>query len=358
MSATENTAKRDDIMRKVTALLAKAESTTFDAERDALLAKADSLMAAYAIEQFELNMARPASERETPEVRVVEHPYIDNFDVRNQLHNLWYSLASHCGVLIGQYRYMGGNDTYKVVGYRSDIDWLNLLFMNIQLHFLSRMEPKPDSRLSDVENFCMLREAGLDYHRIFELMGWAWEGEETFNAKTGRMEVGHGSLKGESNSRLRKMRKAYHDMCKAEGRQPVKGLKAETYRASFIRGYVSRIDARLYEMKAARAEAAEGKGLVLASRDNDLKESFWNEFPDRRPHPSDCECDTCHYIKCRDKACTRPRCVEGRKPMKYRAPKKAKEDIAAYALGQRVANDADLTGRDGRVAGGTKEELA
>jgi hypothetical protein len=333
--------KRDNIMRKVQAMMAKAASTAFDAERDALLSKADEMMAVYAIEQFELDMARPANERERPEVRVFEFTMPPSYELRQSLYQLFWSLARHTGVMFGgSVQYIGdGQYGLKCVGYRSDLDWLQMLFINTQLHFLSRMEPKPDTELSDLENFIMLRESGMEYKRIFQLMGWPWLG------KDGQEVVGHGDLAGESNQKLRKMRKAYHDHCKALGREPVKGLKADTYRASFMDGYVERIQGRLREMKQARNDLAIGHEMVLANRDDDLKEAFWDAFPDLRPHPSECECDSCHFMKCQDETCTRPRCVEYRKRankvVRYREPK---EDAAARRLGREVANSADLSG--------------
>lgn len=369
--------KRENVMRKVQALLDKAASTTFDGERDSLLAKADELMAVYAIEQFELDMARPAKDRERPEVRVVETSTAGQYELRFKLNVLFRSLARHCGVMIGSSSYIGGSKTgWKVVGYRSDIDWMEMLYLNIQLHMLSRMEPKPDPAKSEAENFGLMREAGMDYKRIFDLMGWEWVtkvpghycSDDRTSHESGVCECacwgcererkdhnGHGDLTGSSAKKLRAVRKAYHDLCEAEGRKPVKGLKAETYRESFMEGYVDRIEGRLTEMRRARETATAGKGLVLATRDDDLREAFFVEFPDLRPHPKDCECDSCHFSKCNDESCTRPRCErywkDAKKPVKYRAPKDPKVDHDARSRGKAVADMADLSGGRGNVSG-------
>jgi hypothetical protein len=328
---------REDTLRKVQALLDKASSTTFDAERDALIAKADEMMSKYAIEQFELDMARPAHERERPELRNITVSEAKSYLVRQALSMMFRDLARHCSVMIGASAYVGTSErNYKCVGYRADLDYLQMLFLNVQLHLLSRMEPKPDPDLSDVENFANLREAGLDYDRILSLMGWR---------------------KGDGN--LKRVRTQYQQLAKSEGREPVRGAKGEAYRTSFLQGYIGRIRDRLWEMKAARETAAEGKGLVLASRDSDLRDRFYEEFPDLKPHPDNCECEDCHTMKCNDDKCTRPRCVELRKqrnkPVRYRAPREVKMDLHAHSLGRSAANTADLAGREGNISNDRKE---
>lgn len=330
-------ADRNDTLRKVQALLDKANSTNFDAERDTFLAKADALMAKYAIESFELDMAKPSHEREKPVVKDIIVSSAQDWQISFQLDSLFQSLAKHIGVMVGARKYGTGQDRiYVCVGYSSDLDYLQMLYVSIQMHLVGRMEPRKDSSLSDVENFTILREAGLSFDRIREVMGWV-----------------------NGDGQLGRAKKAYEKQCREQGRNHVKGAKGESYRLSFLTGYVRRIKVRLEEMHQARAEASDGKGLVLASRDGDIQEAFYDAFPDKRPHPDDCECETCHYMRCNDTDCTRPRCVEynkqRRKPVRYRAPKQVRLDAQAYDMGTSVANSADLSGSRGKVGGSNKE---
>lgn len=343
---TDTTTKRANVMRKVQGLLDKAASTTFDAERDSLIAKADALMGAWAIEEFELESSRPTRERTKPELRTV--PIVGTnvpYDVRVVLLRLFGSLASHVGVKVGSWGYHDPEDrsmyVAKCVGWPADLDYLHRLFVSLQLHLVSRIEPKPVAGDDDVTNFARLRDSGMDYKRIFQLMDWEW------TTKPGG--TGHGDLTGWSNTQLRKMRKAYTALCAEQGRKPVKGLKADTYRKSFIDGYVAGIESRLREMKVAREEATAGKGLVLANRLDLLVEFFYETFPNLRPHPETCECETCHFMKCYDDSCDRPRCVEWRKSnasASRRAPKirEEKVDHDAYSRGRETAATADLDG--------------
>lgn len=342
---------REDTMRKVQALLDKAQSTTFDAERDSLLAKADALMGKWAIEEFELSARGNKRGAIAPELRDVIVSNAASYEVRSRLSTMFHALTRHVGCKIGAQKSRVMDDgkyamVYSVAGWPADLDYLQMLFLNLQMHLLSKMEPKPDPSLSDAQNFAALREAGMDYHRIFKVMGWPWV--EKYPG------AGHGSLVGESATKLRTIRREYHKLCEREGRKPVKGLKAETYLKSFLDGYVNRINARLRDMAAAREEASSGKELVLADRLGELDEFFFGLFPDLRPHPKDCECETCHYMRCDDKECQRPRCVEWNKqsdkPVRYRKPREEKFDAHAASLGRDAANNADLS-TDNKVAG-------
>lgn len=329
---TEKSAtQRDGMMRKIQALLDKAAGTTFDAERDTFLKKADELMVKFAIEEAEL-AARESGKRvgaTVPEVRDFVVPRPNSWDMFNELAGMFQRLARHLGVkLAPNGQHVDGGYKYRVVGYPADLDYLAMLFLNLQLHFLSSMEPKRDDSLSDVENFAAMWEAGMNYERIWKAMDWP------------------------ESKRPKTVRAAYHRWCEESGREPIKGLKSETYMKSFLVGYSRRIDARLDEMKRAREEAAKGHELVLAGRSNDLDEFYWGLFPDTRPHPKDCECESCHFYRCNDEKCTRTRCKEYRKnrnkPVRYRSPKAMKVNAAAMQRGREVANDADLGG--GRVA--------
>ena len=67
------------ILTKVRALLAKAESTTFDAEAEALTAKAQELMTRYRVDRALLDRERPDATRAAPTGRriLIDNPYAD-----------------------------------------------------------------------------------------------------------------------------------------------------------------------------------------------------------------------------------------------------------------------------------------
>lgn len=379
---TKNETKREGVLRKVQALLDKATSTTFEPERDALLAKADEMMARFAIEEFELGKADPKASVKA-ELRTVDLPHPSDWSVSYSLERMFCDLCRHVGVMVGGSSMVRNDEDafvtrMKVVGYPSDLDYVTMMFLNLQLHFLGRMDPKADASKSDLDNFVALWESGNDYRAIWRKMEWPWrtvvrehycsehgsvekaECEcECFSCEGLRKHAGSGDLVAAERKRLHSLRKGYHEACKAEGRTPMKGLKGDVYRKSYIAGYVARIGTRLQEMRAARDEASKGHEVVIVSMRDDLREAFFDFFPDRRPHPAECECESCHFAKCNDETCTRTRCVEYRKnlnkPVRARSFKEPVVDARAYGFGSSVANGADLGGSG--VGGGSKGEL-
>ncbi len=109
---------------KVRALLAKAESTEFEAESDAFTAKAQELMARHAIDDA---VARAgSSRREAPVTRriAVDDPYVD---AKSQLLVV---VARPNGVRCVWY---DGLAMMAVVGFRADLDAVEVLFTSLLL---------------------------------------------------------------------------------------------------------------------------------------------------------------------------------------------------------------------------------
>jgi hypothetical protein len=311
-------------MRKVQALIDRANGTNFPAERDSCIAKADSLMAAYAIEQFELDFAKPAGSRVKPEVRDFNDrfnsadAYKVPWEIRNELSGMFYSLVRHVGCM---------SSGWKVVGYASDLDWLDWLFTSIQLHMVQTMEPTPSTDLSLDENIVLLKETGLKWEEVHRRL-----------VKAGVMPDkpwgrGIGTM----------FTKTYTRYCEENGRDR-NYASPGVYRRSFVEGYVYRVKMRLQEMAQARGDQAKGHELVIANKEKDLKDFFYEVFPNLKPHPQGCDCEIHH--RCSSPGCTRPACVARRKPIKYRAPRYVdpKIDHGAMRNGQRAANTADLMG--------------
>lgn len=353
-------------MRKVQALLDRADGTNYEAERDACIAKADQLMAAYAIEAFELDMARPAQQREKPEVREFDLPWIQgDFDLDYEYRHLFDGLVRHTGCL-----------SVNPGGHKRK-DWLEWLFTSIRLHMLSTMIPKPSPDLSLEENLALLKETGLKWQDVYEKLVVAFpEAKQFAKARVPDEEmaerrahletqypqtpftelamVQRNWLQANNGAWFKKemirsigvwFTKVYTEYCREHGKHRTYASPT-VYRRSFIDGYMDRIRGRLYEMRQARGDLAVGKELVLANRESDLKELLYELRPELRPHPPECECDPCHGRKCTDAACDREYCKERRKPQKYRAARyvEPKIDLAAQRNGSRAANSADLMG--------------
>ena len=109
-----------DLQEKILKLLKKAESTTFQAEADALFAKAQELMQKYAIEETEIWIRD--GKKEIPTRRMVE--------VKGGVakgHVLYYiAIQNRCRCWRSS-----GSDFWTVVGFKSDIDYVEILYHSV-----------------------------------------------------------------------------------------------------------------------------------------------------------------------------------------------------------------------------------
>jgi len=324
---------RGGTLRKIRALIDKANATTFEAERDTFLAAADRLMTKYSVEEFELAMARPAAEREKPEVRDFQISDEGDFDFRNLCRKIFHAVVSANRAIIADY----GWGTIKVIGYKRDLDHIDLVFTSVLLFVTNEVVPKPDPA----------QDLGTNLYKL-KLAGYRWQTIHTMMASKGVVpdepwERRHGV----------KYTSVYKKHCEKHGLpQLTKEAAPGAWRESFMAGFMSRIKERF--QKQAK-EDEQGYGIVLHGMQDAIKEALYELYPDRRPHPKDCECDSCHYVKCHDQKCTRPRCVEARKPVRYKAPKERYANMVAWNAGRSSADRADLGST--KVGGGKQGEL-
>lgn len=362
------TDRREKVLRQVRALLDKAASTTYEPEREALIAKADQLMMAYTIESWELEMAKPAGTREKPELRNYDYGETGDAQVNRNLSDIFYALARHLGIKVGWF----GWHTSKIVGYRADLDYLDLLFTNIRLHLAASIVPRPDPELSYEENLALLKESGYKWQQVYDFMlplypdrfpsaradmekynfdqEWhyrhypktLWEESATFTRQYRKVNEQVFLRTIPRNVGVR-FTKEYTTFCGETGRQRIYADPG-VYRRSFAEAYANRVETRIALLRADRSSVASGKELLLANRSGDLDEFFWDAFPDLRPHAADCECDKCHARRCEDQTCKRPFCVQKRKPVRHQLPAELKTDYSAWRRGKEAADKVDLTG--------------
>jgi hypothetical protein len=333
--------RRQKVLEQVAALLAKADSTEFSEERDTFIAGADRLMAKYAIETFEIEMQRPKDERVGPELRTFEYGTTGNGEADEAMTRIFWELARHLRCLIGYY----GWKHAKVVGYPADLDFLGMLFFSVRVHLSSRVEPHPDRQLSFGENVTMLKEAGLKWERIFQLLKPAFPVELDYPAFTKSVGL--------------KMYGLYKSQVAKEGREQMYS-NPDVWRRNFILGYSDEVTRRLQGQSRQNEQDSVGKGLVLVSMKDALQEALWDAFPDLRPHPKECDCDGCHAGRCSNIECTRSICVRMRKPVKYREPRKLtslKYDGAAAAAGRAAGQSVDLTSSSQKVGATPSGEI-
>src|SRR5688572_30023564 len=135
------TGARDDIdeavLERVRALLAKAESTTFEAEADALVAKAHQLMARHAIDRAMLGRRDDGAVVTSRQV-ALHDPYLRaKFLLLAEV-----AKASSCRALLHT-----GAGYALVFGYAADLDAVDLLYTSLLLQATAgALGARPDDR--------------------------------------------------------------------------------------------------------------------------------------------------------------------------------------------------------------------
>lgn len=116
----------EDMIRKITALLAKAESTQYEAEADAFIAKAQELMMRHAVDEAMLRAAGNKSKEEIVKREV---------QIRKRFKNTQGSFLSGLARLLNcrvYYSDIGSRLPYTIVGFESDAVFVEVLFESIR----------------------------------------------------------------------------------------------------------------------------------------------------------------------------------------------------------------------------------
>lgn len=245
---------KNDVIEKVEALIAKAQSTTYSAERDALLAKADALMLKYAIESYELGQKDP-NQREEPVV--VNIPVVPaNTPLKHALADLFHAVVLHarCKAVYWGLTEAKSPLTARVVGFPSDIEYVKVLYTSLTLQLAMDMEPKYDDDLSEMENIHAMRLAGVPWQRIAELQGV------------------------KNPAHYKSVRDPYQRWCEENGVEYAKG-SALPYQRSFVKGFSMEVSKRFHQMKREQRETeTPGTALVLSDRSSEVDELYRQHF--------------------------------------------------------------------------------
>jgi hypothetical protein len=305
----------EDVLRKVQALLNQADHpNTSPTEAAAFREKAEMLRRKHQVEEEHLREAAPVGARIEP-VRVAFEACLYTSEFAESYRTILSALASHVGVRLAWGGTYGENDELvwiaHMVGFQSDIDMAQMIYLGVRAHFGDALEPKLDSSLSDEENVYRLRNAGMERGRIGQLMGFGGEGTN-----------GPG-----------KVTRLYKKACLAKGEDPTvsgRSVNAKSFREDFASAYVSKVWNRLWDMKMGADRA--GGQLVLAGRDDAVRDAFYNEFPQFRPVPAK-RCDRC--MKAASGACSQHRSIARRGATRQ-------QSAAGAAAGERAGASVDL----------------
>jgi hypothetical protein len=251
-------------MRRISGLIAKAESTEFPEEATSLRAKAEELMARYRIEEEELISSSTAVTIApvTRNVPLTTH----QSQFRNEHVWLWAAIARHCGIRYHATYLVEDNEYVYVamaVGYDIDIRLAEMLYSSARLVFGANLEPEVNPNETDAQNIYRLRSAGIDRQTI---------AERVFGRK--------GHAEGLKVGQL------YREECARRGEAPKvtgRNVNAKTYREAYAQEFVTAFSSRLRVARDA-ADAAVG-ALVSVGRAERVEEAFYTLFPAYRPLP-------------------------------------------------------------------------
>lgn len=250
------TARREGMLRKVRALLAKADDTPFTAEADTFRQKADELMMIYAIQDFELSAED--KRRETPTSRIIVVA-AENSPISSQLINLASAVSKHCRakiVFLTDRHISKGSVKASVIGFPSDLDYFELLFTSLHLQLASTLEPKRDPTRTKGQNVKIMKESGMKWERIAQLCDIPFPGPQAIGI--------------------------YKKECRAQGTTPLKTAPI-TYVRNFTTGFVTEVTDRLYMMRKTTEQNTAGLNdnlpVLWKTRQDEINEETRRLYP-------------------------------------------------------------------------------
>lgn len=270
----KTSAKGFDYASKIGSLIRMAEDETLtDETRAAYRAKAETLMRQYRIAEEE-TLARDEFSIAPvwSELYIVEYgaESEQSRTMRSHYAEIWREIARHAGVRSTfQYRYKADEDgspaglVARFVGFEIDVKLAEFLWTSARLVFLTRIDPRVQSDLSDQENAYYLRNSGMKRNEIAHLL---WGSDAKDGAAHGRVQ------------------RLYVAECAKRGETPTvagRGTVASLYREAYAESFVDTFGNRL--LNARDAADKEGGAIEMHGRKNKVDEAFYAENPDERP---------------------------------------------------------------------------
>lgn len=251
--------KRKNLLKKVQALLAKADSTEFGPERDAFREKADNLMLEYAIDQAELAEVKTGRSLKDQVIRRRIQIVGGGSPYREALADLLSTIVRHARCELVYHGY-GSPVKYplygSIIGMEADVDYVEMLFTSLKLQLANELEPSYDDNLSLEDNVYAMRNAGLKWNRIEHKCGIGPWGPA---------------------------QRAYERACEERGEEPRKNVNPRTVKRSFVEGFASKIANRLWEIKKRQREQHGDTSQALVPVTNAVKEAKDDMFSNLKP---------------------------------------------------------------------------
>lgn len=362
ITTTVSEVKLNKILGKILKLTERAEHPDTPAEEaESCRARAQKYIIDYDVQEQWLADAKPL-ERQVPVMKTVPvYPAGGDLgDVTYTMTDLFGVLARHCGVRVEtSYRHEeieleeGKTEkyrTFRVVGFDSDIRYLEILFASLRLHIATNLAPVWSTRESIAENVTRLHEAGVGYPAIADMA-----------VKAGYVEYDRGQMLWGARKRYgindksvtAKLMRVYDRYCKDKGRDKILVQAPRNYRMWFLHGYTNMIRVRvntmaelkrqhLKDLDVEHGKESGSSAIALRDRGEVVDEAFFNFFPELRPSP---EPAPAAAFKAR-RGGPGSRGGRGRSGPRYNS--------GAVSAGSTVAKTADLSGGRNNLNGGRK----
>src|SRR5262252_1904428 len=174
---------KDDLLRQIAALMAKAESTDHEGERQVFMAKADQLIMKYNIELWELSQAEAGKLHKDRQPIVRDFDYQWAFDngpfpeIGDALWAMFQGVAryANCTVVYHKQHFSGETKLHKsyvvpVIGTEVDLGYMTSVFTSLMTQLITQIHPHVDQNKSYHENLRMFREAGWGWLEVAKVM--------------------------------------------------------------------------------------------------------------------------------------------------------------------------------------------
>lgn len=258
------------IMDRIRALLAKAnDPASSPSEREQYLDEANRRMTRHAIDMAMLDATRTIGEKRKPTKKLITL-FDYEFEWGSHFMSVIMSIAetNRC-----RYAFHNGYRSITIVGMQEDVDWVEMLWLNVFLNFSQKINPRWDATLSVADNIYNFKNAGYKWKDIWEI-GFA---------NLGSMPDGNYDF---IPNKCKYMITGYKKMCKEKGAEPVGTQTFAAYKLTFTHYFVGEINSRLEEMRAAnkkQEDATPGSELALRDMSADINDFFYLLFPTMSP---------------------------------------------------------------------------
>lgn len=327
-------------MRRIQALLERAaHPTTPGPEKEASQAAADRLMSKYRLDRALLNFAKDAKDRGLPEKREYEQinliddempmsskDFKEEWGIENAVRMLRHDIYYHA-----ECRMFSTHKIVSVVGFEEDLFFADLLWNTVFLDLTVKMFPRWTGSGSDTfdKNVFLLKNAGYSWPQVREAA-------LKVNARDKLGPLTHAN----SSSKLRT---AYARECKRIGFVPPEKQPRNPglWRRSYIDSFRTRLNERFYEMKLAAKQdqqaAGEAGALALYQAADQVKDLFYEMFPDANP-------------------ANWPKADPNAKKLKLPKVRQRAADEGAWAAGYSAASQINIS--NAKAAGDKKTEIS